>query len=423
MPKRLLLEGTDIEKLLTQVREEHGPQVSIVSADRVRSGGFAGFFARQHYELTVEVGGDDETVKEPARGVPAKDDAADVDPVAALLARTEERERVLSAPTAPAQAPAPSTTPVVPPGFTPAGGDTAFAQVFAQAAAQVPGAFARTADAATAAVPAPVAAQAPAQAQAPAVVDRAFADVLAAERLDTAGTYRPAAATAAQAFQAPVVEADRPHEEWLRGLGMPEHYARRATGADRYRAVTRALAAMPEAPPVPSRPGDVLVIVGTPGTAVPLAQTVAKMLNLGPSQVLLAARSTAGTGIHSARRVSGPAAAVRRARKMHRADLPWIVVVDATVEEGNGEWAREVADALGASAVWAVADATRKTADTAAFLGTLGPVHGLAVTAVAATADPASVLGLGFPIAYLEDRPCTPQGWAALLCERLEDEE
>ena len=55
MPTRVLLEGPAIEPLLAQVREEYGSGVRIVSADKVRSGGFGGFFAKQHYELSVEV--------------------------------------------------------------------------------------------------------------------------------------------------------------------------------------------------------------------------------------------------------------------------------------------------------------------------------------------------------------------------------
>ncbi|WP_449064816.1 hypothetical protein, partial [Planomonospora algeriensis] len=64
----MLLEGSDIEELLSQVRDEHGPGVSIVSADRVRTGGFAGFFARQRYELTVEV---PDPAERPAAPAPA----------------------------------------------------------------------------------------------------------------------------------------------------------------------------------------------------------------------------------------------------------------------------------------------------------------------------------------------------------------
>ena len=55
MPTRVLLEGPAIEPLLAQVRDEYGSRVRIISADKVRSGGVGGFFAKQHYELSVEV--------------------------------------------------------------------------------------------------------------------------------------------------------------------------------------------------------------------------------------------------------------------------------------------------------------------------------------------------------------------------------
>ncbi|GAA0609453.1 hypothetical protein GCM10009547_09420 [Sporichthya brevicatena] len=54
---RLLLEGRSITELLAQVRAEHGDDVTIVAAEKVRSGGIAGFFARESYALTVEVPG------------------------------------------------------------------------------------------------------------------------------------------------------------------------------------------------------------------------------------------------------------------------------------------------------------------------------------------------------------------------------
>ncbi|TNM69406.1 hypothetical protein FHN55_03590 [Streptomyces sp. NP160] len=54
-PKQLLLEGPAIEPLLERVWAEHGADVKIVKAERVRVGGVAGFFAREQFEVTVEV--------------------------------------------------------------------------------------------------------------------------------------------------------------------------------------------------------------------------------------------------------------------------------------------------------------------------------------------------------------------------------
>jgi hypothetical protein len=51
----LLLEGKSITALLAQVRAEHGDDVTIVAAEKIRSGGVGGFFAKERYALTVEV--------------------------------------------------------------------------------------------------------------------------------------------------------------------------------------------------------------------------------------------------------------------------------------------------------------------------------------------------------------------------------
>ncbi|MGF1653164.1 MAG: hypothetical protein ACFCUP_07570 [Actinomycetales bacterium] len=73
MPQHLLFEGPDLEALLTQVRAEHGAAARIVKAERVRTGGVAGFFARQTYELTVSVA----RASDPERDqVPVRDPAS-----------------------------------------------------------------------------------------------------------------------------------------------------------------------------------------------------------------------------------------------------------------------------------------------------------------------------------------------------------
>ena len=52
---RLLLEGSNIEDLLERVRAEYGPGVRIVEANRLRTGGVGGFFAREKFAVTIEI--------------------------------------------------------------------------------------------------------------------------------------------------------------------------------------------------------------------------------------------------------------------------------------------------------------------------------------------------------------------------------
>ena len=100
MPTRVLLEGPAIEPLLAQVREEYGSSVRIISADKIRSGGFGGFFAKQRYELSVEVPDDADkprtAVKERARRFSAADQPAQT--LEQLLQRAEARDRVAGTP-------------------------------------------------------------------------------------------------------------------------------------------------------------------------------------------------------------------------------------------------------------------------------------------------------------------------------------
>jgi len=114
-----------------------------------------------------------------------------------------------------------------------------------------------------------------------------------------------------------------------------------------------------------------------------------------------------------------PEQAAARAEKLQSADAAWIVMLDAPVGGTDPIWVNDICDALGATAVWAVVDATRKTADTAKHLRTLGDVEALVVHNVELTADPATVLGLELPIVSLDGKPATPHAWAAMLCARI----
>ena len=54
-PKRLQLRGATLIELRDRVAREHGEDAIIIAADRVTVGGIRGFFARQYYEVTVEL--------------------------------------------------------------------------------------------------------------------------------------------------------------------------------------------------------------------------------------------------------------------------------------------------------------------------------------------------------------------------------
>jgi hypothetical protein len=415
-----LLEGPEIEPLLEQIREEYGPSARIVSADKVRNGGLGGFFTRQHYEVAVEVADDPRLDRKPApprvhatAGHPAgrdEPDAADSEEsLAALLELVEEsQDRFRRLPTTSDEPEASrqevrSTSPIVR-GNTVSTANNSFADFMLGLQGQVGEATespAPPAPSASPASPAPSASPASPAPFEPATISRA--DGAARGRV-----IRPAG-------------SNGPPTAALIEVGVPELLVREAASTDPYEAVREVMSTLPAPPVPPNRPGDVLVLVGEPAHALPVARQAAEMLGLDPSGIMLTDAATAGASLQQSGRVSGPVEARARARALHRADSPHVVVVDAPLQGDDEGLARATCYALGATAVWAVVDATRKTSETIRRVTAIGTVDALAVYHAGACADPASVLELGIPVALLDCVPATPEAWADLMAPLMSE--
>jgi hypothetical protein len=81
-------EGPVLEDLLDRVRAEAGPGAQIVAANRVRKGGLGGFFAKEYYEVVVDVADEANVVVELAR-----EEADAIAPAAALPAPSRRQVR------------------------------------------------------------------------------------------------------------------------------------------------------------------------------------------------------------------------------------------------------------------------------------------------------------------------------------------
>ncbi|WP_440899814.1 hypothetical protein [Actinosynnema sp.] len=163
------------------------------------------------------------------------------------------------------------------------------------------------------------------------------------------------------------------------------------------------------APAAPALPGQVLVVAGELEHALDVANAVCRDLRIDPSDVLVAGPTTSGH-----RRVASARHAAQVAAELHAAETPSVVVVQASVDEADGaQWAAEITRALGASAVWAVVDATRKSRDLARHVRELGDVVAMAVHGAAASADPTTVLELGLPIVAVDGKRMSSTGSAA----------
>ena len=481
MPTRVLLEGPAIEPLLAQVRQEYGSGVRIVSADKVRSGGFGGFFAKQHYELSVEVPdtradrnemAPRKTTTPPPRAVEAPHTLEQ------LLERAESRDQIAPAePVAPREVPAER-----------APAEKAPAQSIAGRAAGIEDTddrFRTDAGAAFAELLAGLDADNHIATSGP--IRPSPRPKVASDKTDTPTVrpFRPAQATGSpingggprplppvpslaelmgglglsesDAFDAPkptpppITPArsaaaayglvppstelepappaapppmlrsvhNDPVVANLVSVGMPEAMAAQITGGDTYAGVLTALASRPSAPGIPDAAGEILVLAGELGHALPIAKQLLAQIGVDQTHLLLAGPSSAGTGLHSSRVMHDTKAAASRSERLQSADAPWVVVLDAPVGATDPIWVNDMCDAIGATAVWAVVDATRKTADTARHLRTLGDVEALVVHSVELTTDPATVLGLDLPIFSLDGKPATPHAWAAMLCARI----
>jgi len=558
VPTRVLLEGPAIEPLLAQVREEYGSGVRIISADKVRSGGFGGFFAKQHYELSVEVpDATDDRKTMPQRKAPAMERPAMERPAMArpamgrppmerpatdrsaspkpppreeaahtleqLLERAESRDRIVPD-EPPVEKPAPRTAaPHGRPAERQAGRDAgtedleasgrrdlsdnaaAFAELMAgldaanhiataaphrpsprtraedkpetptvrpfrpaaatespvnaplrplppvPSLAELMGGLGVTEPKGPAAPPAPPSAPPSASSAAssaappsassaasPPGPGRTAADAYGLNQTlpppktpptppsaapdpapaSDAAPPSPSTEVALRPMRSEPAHAD-PVVSNLVSVGMPELLAAQITGGDTYAGVLTALATRPAAPAIPDGSGEILVLAGDLTYALPIARGLLDQAGLDPTHLLLAGASAAGTGLHSSRVLHNAKEAGSRSDKLQNSTSAWVVVMDARVGATDPIWVNDMCDAIGATALWAVVDATRKTADTARHLRALGDVEALVVHSVELTADPATVLGLDLPIFSLDGKPATPHAWAAMLCARI----
>ena len=404
MPTRLLLEGGDLSELMVHVRAEFGPTARIVRAERVRTGGLAGFFARERYELTIDV---PDTPARPAqsllqrRGIAAVSTSGGAGGIDALLAAADAAD---SGPDA-----GPGTTTVIPAADVPeprgprvSTGEEAFVSVLEQMRAMT-GAVATDEDGSGPApaaertfepmlpptVPAPV--PAPAVEQLPAAVATALAPAAAAS---STGVPRTA----------------------LADLGVPP--ALLAACGDGPVELARLLAAVPAAPPVPRDAGTVIVVAGPPEDAARVADLLA--LRVGAPDVVHAGDGEPGSS--AARRLTTPSTAARWRAELPAADGVTVVALGVRPGRAREDAAAELLAALAPDQAWGVVDARSKTRDCERWIAGVGArrrLDALAVGGLFDTSEPGTVLGLGVPVAWIDGVPASRVAWAAALGEHL----
>ena len=386
------LDGPDLEELLVRARHQYGSEVRIVQADKVRTGGIGGFFAREHYQLSVEMDGttsDQGAAEEPSS--PSLLDLADAVSDSELSYRAS----------------ATTADDGFTPGFPPANPVNLSGPALSTDGETFAEILARLSETAGSPIPTP----APANPDSP-------PDPLLARPIFAEPAERRCGTTAA---------LRRPKKDFLpalsvqdlRGLGLPPALVAASDGGDLLATLVRALRELPVAPPPPSRAGDVVAVVGDGETAWDAGLDVARSVGLDERAMVYLTAGKAPTRIAPARRVTGIDQLAARLDRWRKRATPTIAVLDAPMSVKSAWWNRRALATLRAQAVWLVVPATRKTDDVAGWVHRLGRADAVIVTDADSSADPASVLRLGLPVAWLDGRPATPGAWAGLLVDRL----
>lgn len=354
-------EGSNLESVLEEVRARFGDTATIVEANRLRKGGVGGFFARERFEVVVDIDDEDD---DPFASLPTE-----VPPEYGVEATEDFCERLLSMADDASDRDEPAR-----PG--PVGLSLSTEQPE----------FAAVLDSITRHMDEPPRSASPEQ-TAPA---RAAIDARALARVGLPEDIRRKAAAAPG--PAPGVGAS----EWLAFL----------------------LDGLPAAPPLPQGRGSVIVVAGAREAALLLARQLTAELGLDPDAVMFASPGYRGRTIPLERRVTTVDEAAEARSSWRRRARPTVVAIDAPTGQ-RGEWARQVIDGLEPTAVWGAVDATRKPEDLFEWSEQLGGFDALGVSNLDNTVSPAAVLRCGIPVGRLEGRPATPLLWASLLAERL----
>lgn len=454
MSKRLLLEGTDLEALIVRVHGEIGPTAKVVKAERVRTGGVAGFFAKERFELTVEVPDEVAYVPGPlvtpgsrgnlgstgpaapsvAAGLGASgDDAArraavdegtaDVQPVGidALLAAADAADRHGST-----RETAPGDDSVAPVSTE----QDSFASILdsvRQLASET-----RQADEAAAAA---AAAAPPAQ---PGLAGSFLGTVPAAAAplgQTSARRSNPWARKSSPSGPSPVVldKEVRPAEfvvvrttgasiPELLGVGVPKKLLAELPAGQGTYPLSQVLARVPRAPAVVREPASVVVVAGQGEQVVEAARLVARRVGVPDSGIALAGRLDPQSG-YGPWVITGMSARRLRAATVE-SEAPLVVALGVGADASDWTIASSLVASFDPDQVWAVVEADRSLADARRWMTAVAqhrPFDALAARNVSATSQPAAILELGVPVGLLDGFPASALVWAALLDEHLDD--
>ncbi|HWS44505.1 MAG TPA: hypothetical protein VN636_01470 [Acidimicrobiia bacterium] len=382
MASQLRFEGAELEDVLERVRTEVGPNARIVGANRIRKGGIGGFFAREGFEVVVDVveaEAEPKPIAKPRSRSPRARVPASVLDLADDVSESEQEQVIdLSEPSV----------------STERGDFGAMLERLSRELDDEEASFE------------------PLHFGEPVAPNEHYRRVTSETPPAVEPEPEPEPAPAPAPVAAP--EAAPAPDPRLLALGLPAALVpSTAASGDLRTALVQRLAQLPAPPALPRTSGVVIAVVGIGTAPIALARRLADELDLDAEHVMLATPEDMSD-------LSHPEEAEAFRRSCRRRAEPTIVACSTGPGRAQLGWAHRILDRLEPTITWAVVESSCKPEDVEHRIGLLGGVDVLALTGVADTVSPAAVLELGVAIGRLGSKPATPAAWADLLMERLE---
>jgi hypothetical protein len=385
LASQLRFEGPELEELLDRVRKEVGTDANIVAANRIRKGGIGGFFAREGFEVLVDVS-DEARMRRPQSKTHRPTSVLDL----VEEMNSSEREQIIDL----SDSPTVSTE-------TPD-----FGSLLAK--------LSRELDEEEAGMPLPDAKPVsprshyrrvtPEAMPAPAPPLEEIAEPLFSEPI-------PIIEPSAHALAPTPIHA---LETRLAALGLPhELIPSNAAQSDVRTALVQRLAQLPPPPMLPRTPGVVIAVVGIGTAPIALARRIAEEMDIVAEHIVLSTPEPVSE-------LSNPDEAETFRRGCRRRMEPTVVAVSIGAGRAQLGWAHRMLDKLEPTVTWAVVEASCKPEDIGHRVSLLGGADVLAITGITDTVSPAAILRLNLPVGRIGPTPATPATWADLIMERLE---
>ncbi|MGD0984101.1 MAG: Jag N-terminal domain-containing protein [Acidimicrobiales bacterium] len=200
----------------------------------------------------------------------------------------------------------------------------------------------------------------------------------------------------------------------LAAAGLAEEYLPDPFFSQPALALPLRLGALPPPCPVPSRPGDVLVLVGDVDESVKVAERVARRIGEDATVIVVSHRRLSPSPAHV--RAHNPLEAGTMVLKRRLAGLVSVVVLDSLCRDGFVPLA---VAGLRPDASWAVVPASWDEGRARTLESVVGRFAAIAIYGFLSTDRPAGLIGRGWPVAYLDGWEASPLSIAARLVEAV----